>query len=381
MPAVISPAPKHWSSRWRRLPSSSIARSTRYTAKKGDTLVTVADRFNVSVDELRGWNHLKGTTLTPGHTLYVSEPARVASPRGHHSGKGASHSSAKVPDKVFALAGPQRLRLIDFWESARRPVLRRERNSILPGRDAVLACVHWRHVSCCCYNPRAGNRRRNVARARKYRTTRDQLFGAPEGTTCRTNTNFTRLATASRNPRLDEDDDDFHEDDEEEEVSISLSSDDDDIEDDDLHEEEPVVIVVVEQPAPPAPIKAPPKKAATKHRRRKQRPRKRRRKKQRRRNRPPRRSRQSRRPRPRRPLGKLLQRKSPLRKLPQKRFRPRRPQRSRPPRRAVKALSAAARPRRNPRSRRRRVPAPKNQSSEVLLWRLKRQQRRQPRRQ
>lgn len=91
--------------------ASSAARSTRYVAKKGDTLVTVADRFNVSVDDLRSWNHLKGTALTPGHSLYVSEPARVSSPRGGHrhaksgtqasstgsgtgSGGKASHSAA-----------------------------------------------------------------------------------------------------------------------------------------------------------------------------------------------------------------------------------------------------------------------------------------------
>ncbi len=72
-------------------PSTSITRSTRYTAKKGDTLVTVADRFNVSVDELRSWNHVKGTTLTPGHTLYVSEPARVSSTRSHHRATTGSH--------------------------------------------------------------------------------------------------------------------------------------------------------------------------------------------------------------------------------------------------------------------------------------------------
>ncbi len=72
-------------------PSTSITRSTRYTARKGDTLVTVADRFNVSVDELRGWNHLKGAALTPGRTLYVSEPARVTSTRSHHRGSSSSH--------------------------------------------------------------------------------------------------------------------------------------------------------------------------------------------------------------------------------------------------------------------------------------------------
>jgi len=71
--------------------NASAARSTRYTAKKGDTLVTVADRFNVSVDELRSWNHLKGATLAPGHTLYVSEPARVSSPQSHHRARTSSH--------------------------------------------------------------------------------------------------------------------------------------------------------------------------------------------------------------------------------------------------------------------------------------------------
>jgi membrane-bound lytic murein transglycosylase D len=70
--------------------SASASRSTRYVAKKGDTLVTVADRFDVSVDELRSWNHLKATALTPGHTLYVSEPARVASPRSHRRASAAA---------------------------------------------------------------------------------------------------------------------------------------------------------------------------------------------------------------------------------------------------------------------------------------------------
>ena len=86
-------------------PSASITRSTRYTAKKGDTLVTVADRFNVSVDELRGWNHLKGTTLTPGHTLYVSEPARVASSHGHRRGSSATRSTKGTAKTASSASG------------------------------------------------------------------------------------------------------------------------------------------------------------------------------------------------------------------------------------------------------------------------------------
>ena len=76
--------------------SSSAARSTRYTVKRGDTLVTLADRFNVSVDDLRSWNHLKGTAVVPGHTLYVAEPARVSSPRGHRHAKSGSTAASSA---------------------------------------------------------------------------------------------------------------------------------------------------------------------------------------------------------------------------------------------------------------------------------------------
>ncbi len=76
-------------------PSFSAARSTRYTAKRGDTLVTISDRFNVSVDELRSWNRLKGTAIVPGRTLYVSEPARISSTHGHRRGHSSAHPSGK----------------------------------------------------------------------------------------------------------------------------------------------------------------------------------------------------------------------------------------------------------------------------------------------
>jgi membrane-bound lytic murein transglycosylase D len=64
-----------------------------YRTHKGDTLVTVADRFGVTVDQLRRWNHLKTATIPPGHGLYVAEPARIpaASRKGH--GKAPTYSS------------------------------------------------------------------------------------------------------------------------------------------------------------------------------------------------------------------------------------------------------------------------------------------------
>ena len=73
--------------------SSSAARSTRYVARKGDTLVTVADRFNVSVQQLRSWNHLKSNTIAPGRSLYVSEPARITTTSGHRRARQGSAAS------------------------------------------------------------------------------------------------------------------------------------------------------------------------------------------------------------------------------------------------------------------------------------------------
>jgi membrane-bound lytic murein transglycosylase D len=49
-----------------------------YITHASDTLVTVADRFNVSVEDLRRWNHLSSSTIKPHRTLAVSEPVRLA---------------------------------------------------------------------------------------------------------------------------------------------------------------------------------------------------------------------------------------------------------------------------------------------------------------
>jgi membrane-bound lytic murein transglycosylase D len=60
--------------------SPAAAPSTRslvYTTHKGDTLVTIADRFGVSLVQLRQWNKLKGLKVEPGRRLRVGESANV----------------------------------------------------------------------------------------------------------------------------------------------------------------------------------------------------------------------------------------------------------------------------------------------------------------
>jgi membrane-bound lytic murein transglycosylase D len=77
-------------------PASTPSRTAMYHARKGDTLVTVADRFGVTVDQLKRWNHLKTTAIPPGHGLYVGEPARIPAASRKSHGK----SSAPAPSRT-----------------------------------------------------------------------------------------------------------------------------------------------------------------------------------------------------------------------------------------------------------------------------------------
>jgi membrane-bound lytic murein transglycosylase D len=86
-------------------PVVSESSSTTYRARRGDTLVTVADRFGVTVAQLRRWNHLRSSAIRPGRKLYVAEPARIPAPprRGrrrvssttsHRSSRSATHTAS-----------------------------------------------------------------------------------------------------------------------------------------------------------------------------------------------------------------------------------------------------------------------------------------------
>ena len=114
--------------------SSSKSRLTLYKVAHGDTLVTVADRFNITVQQLRRWNHLSAAHLEPGRRLYVAEPARVTR---------SSRSSAK--HRVSAASKAQ----IAVAHIVRNACQREEWK-----RNLILTCVHWHPVACCCYNPR-----------------------------------------------------------------------------------------------------------------------------------------------------------------------------------------------------------------------------------
>jgi membrane-bound lytic murein transglycosylase D len=75
--------------------SSRLTPGARYTMRRSDSLVTVADRFGVTVEQLRAWNHLSSNRVAAGRSLYVVEPIRLAPAsrdRRHH----ADHKSART---------------------------------------------------------------------------------------------------------------------------------------------------------------------------------------------------------------------------------------------------------------------------------------------
>jgi len=85
------------------LPSAPATHAEVYKARKGDSLVTIADRFGVSLDDLHRWNHATGTSVVAGQRIRVSEPLHFAphsrdashkSKTSHASGEQAAGASA-----------------------------------------------------------------------------------------------------------------------------------------------------------------------------------------------------------------------------------------------------------------------------------------------
>ena len=72
--------------------SASGAHPQRYTVRRGDTLVTVADRFGTTVEDLRRWNNLRASSVGTGRSLYVSEPVHLG-PTTHIRGRGRGRAA------------------------------------------------------------------------------------------------------------------------------------------------------------------------------------------------------------------------------------------------------------------------------------------------
>ncbi len=84
--------------------SSTLPPGQRYTLRSADTLVTVADRFGVTVEQLRLWNNLSSSRVAPGRSLYVAEPIRLAP--GTHTSRSRRGRSSAIAHSGHSAAKP-----------------------------------------------------------------------------------------------------------------------------------------------------------------------------------------------------------------------------------------------------------------------------------
>jgi membrane-bound lytic murein transglycosylase D len=75
-------------------------KATRYKVRRGDTVGSIADDFEVPVDKLRKWNHLKGNTVAVGRTLVIYKPLGEGSGQQVASSQGDGPSSSKPTNKA-----------------------------------------------------------------------------------------------------------------------------------------------------------------------------------------------------------------------------------------------------------------------------------------
>ncbi|HWT66748.1 MAG TPA: transglycosylase SLT domain-containing protein, partial [Terracidiphilus sp.] len=77
----------------------AVDRSTRassgmyYTTRRGDTLVSVADRFGVSLTQLRSWNNLSGVKVGAGKHLRIAAPSISTRTRSSSKRRGAAKNT------------------------------------------------------------------------------------------------------------------------------------------------------------------------------------------------------------------------------------------------------------------------------------------------
>ena len=84
------------------------AHMTLYTARRGDTLVAIADRFGVSLSQLRRWNKITGAKVQPGQRLHVAEPVSLSRAARSHR-RGTAQTGAKARQMATVKGSVQKL--------------------------------------------------------------------------------------------------------------------------------------------------------------------------------------------------------------------------------------------------------------------------------
>jgi membrane-bound lytic murein transglycosylase D len=93
-------------------------RLVHYRVRPGDTVDLIADRYNVTAYQIRRWNGLKSSKLTPGRTLHLYVEAQATTARTSHS-----RSAAKSKHPTTRAAAAQKKPAVAVNRTAPRAAL------------------------------------------------------------------------------------------------------------------------------------------------------------------------------------------------------------------------------------------------------------------
>ena len=124
--------------------------TTHYKVRKGDTVESVAENFGVSAKMLRGWNHIKGSSLAGRKVLYLHLPVtrsagetQVASKHSSRSkrqaatqttsGNGVVHHKVKTGETLYSIANSYKTTVT---------ALKRDNQNVAALRPGMILVVH-----------------------------------------------------------------------------------------------------------------------------------------------------------------------------------------------------------------------------------------------
>lgn len=82
---------------------STLAQNT-HTVEQGETLFSIAQEYNINVQQVRKWNNLQGNELSVGQTLMIKEPS---------SGNGISHT-VQSKETLFSISKQYNVRIAEI---------------------------------------------------------------------------------------------------------------------------------------------------------------------------------------------------------------------------------------------------------------------------
>ena len=116
--------------------------TTRYQVRKGDTVESVAENFGVSAKMVRGWNHLKGSSLAGRKVLYLHLPVTPRPGAGERAGETQVATKRSSGSRHHAGTGTASARRSSIGTSNRASSRSSKETSSRSSKETSSAAVH-----------------------------------------------------------------------------------------------------------------------------------------------------------------------------------------------------------------------------------------------